>query len=166
MTDEPKLFKELNDEEFLELDDIQKIEKYRQAIDVWKRTAADLVNYQNRKASEHKELVEFSKQITVMKLMPSLESLEQVLIYAPDDPKYKEWLTGLKATIVQLEKNMEELGVTKIKTLGQPFDPHLHEAVEEAEGTPGEIIKELQPGFMLNNKVISPAKVVVGKRKE
>ena len=166
MTDEPKLFKDLTDEEFLELDNIQMLEKYRSAVELWKRTAADLANYQKRKASEHKELVEFSKQITVMKLLPSLESLEQVLVYAPDDEKYKEWLSGLKATIAQLEKTMEELGVMKIKTVGQPFDPHLHEAVEEAEGTPGEIIKELQPGFTLNNKVITPAKVVVGKRKE
>lgn len=157
------MFKDLTDEEFLELDNIQMLEKYRGAIEVWKRTAADLANYQKRKSAEHKELVEFSKEITVMKLMPSLESLEQVLVYAPNDEKYKDWITGLRATIAQLEKTMEELGVTKIKTVGQPFDPHIHEAVEEAPGAAGEILKELQPGFMLNGKVIVPAKVVVGK---
>ncbi|HEX9503311.1 MAG TPA: nucleotide exchange factor GrpE [Patescibacteria group bacterium] len=139
-------------------------EKNEETLNNWKRTAADFENFKKRTETERKELVEFSKEITVMKLIPSLESLEQVLIYAPVDDKYKEWLTGLRATIQQLEKVMEELGVVKIKAVGQPFDHSLHEAVEEVEGTEGEIVKELQPGFMLNGKVIIPAKVAVGKK--
>jgi molecular chaperone GrpE len=150
------------DEQFNEIEKLK--EQNQELTDNWKRTAADFENFKKRKEAERKELVEFSKEITVIKLMPSLESLEQVLIYAPEDDKYKEWLTGLKATILQLEKTMEELGMVKIKTIGQPFDPHLHEAVEETAGADGEIIKELQPGFMLNGKVIIPAKVVVGKK--
>ena len=150
-------------EDLLALDKPDLIEKYNTVVDSWKRAAADLDNFKKRAALERKELLEYSKQMAVLKLIPSLESLEQVLIYAPNDEKYKEWLTGLKATIMQLEKTMEELGVSKIKTVGQPFDPNQHEAVEEVDGTPGEIIKELQPGFILNGKVIIPAKVAVGK---
>lgn len=130
----------------------------------WKRTAADFENYKKRKESESKELFEFAKEMAVVRLMPSLQSLEQVLFYAPTDDKYKDWLTGLKATIQQLEKSMEELGVAKIKTVGEHFDPALHEAVEEIDGQEqGKIVKELQPGFTLNDKVIIPAKVAVGK---
>lgn len=140
----------------------------------WKRTAADFENFKKRKESETKEILEYAKEMTVMRLMPSLQSLEQVLIYAPSDEKYKDWLAGLKATIMQLEKTMEELGVVKIKTVGEQFDPSQHEAVEEVEGqeagpdasvATGKIIKELQPGFTLNNKVIIPAKVIVGKQR-
>ncbi len=130
----------------------------------WKRTAADFDNYMKRKEVESRELVEYSKEIAVMKLMPSLQSLEQVLAFAPNDEKYKDWLLGLKATIIQLEKTMEELGVVKIKTVGQQFDPHLHEAVEEIESETDGIVKEVQPGFTLNGKVMIPAKVVVGKK--
>ncbi len=130
----------------------------------WKRTAADFENYKKRKEAETKEVLEFAKEMTVMRLMPSLQSLEQVLTYAPQDDKYKDWLMGLKVTIQQLEKTMEELGVVKIKTIGEEFDPHRHEAVEEIAGQPnGKVIKEIQPGFTLNNKVIVPAKVGVGK---
>ena|SRR3989344_7291641 len=129
----------------------------------WKRTAADFENYKKRRESESKELLEFAKEVTVMKLMPTLQSLEMVLKFAPDDEKYKDWLAGLKATIMQLEKTMEELGVVKIKTVGEQFDHSQHEAVEEVEGEPGKVLKEIQPGFMLNNKVIIPAKVAVGK---
>jgi molecular chaperone GrpE len=134
-------------------------------LDNWKRTAADFENYKRRKEAEGKELLEYSNSMTVMRLMPSLQSLEQVLKYAPTDEKYKDWLLGLRATILQLEKTMEELGVMKIKTVGEKFDPHLHEAVEEQESDTDSIIKEVQPGFTLNGKVMIPAKVVVGKRK-
>jgi molecular chaperone GrpE len=132
--------------------------------DKWKRSLADFENYKKRREGETKEVLEFAKEMTVMRLMPSLQSLEQVLFYAPTDDKYKDWLQGLKATIQQLEKTMEELGVTKIKTSGEKFDPSRHEAVEEIEGgTSGIIAKEIQPGFMLNTKVIIPAKVGIYK---
>lgn len=138
--------------------------KNEELLNNWKRAAADFENFKKRKEAESKELLEFAKEMTVMRLMPSLQSLEQVLFYAPDDEKYKDWLAGLKATIQQLEKTMEELGVVKIKTAGEQFDPTRHEAVEEIAGElAGTIVKELQPGFTLNNKVIIPAKVVVGK---
>ncbi|MBX4187079.1 MAG: nucleotide exchange factor GrpE [Candidatus Doudnabacteria bacterium] len=152
-----------NDEQFNEVEKLK--ERNDELMNNWKRTAADFENYKKRTETERKELVEFSKEITVMKLIPSLESLEQVLIYAPADEKYKEWLAGLKATITQLEKTMEDLGVMKIKTVGQPFDPKVHEAVEEVAGEDGVVVKELQPGFMLYEKVIIPAKVAVGKEK-
>jgi len=133
--------------------------------DKWKRSVAEFENFKKRRQSEGQEILEYAKEMTVMKLMPSLQSLEQVLKYAPTDEKYKDWLLGLTVTIQQLEKTMEELGVVKIKTIGEKFDPSHHEAVEEVEGQePGKIVKEIQPGFMLNNKVIIPAKVAVGRK--
>lgn len=131
----------------------------------WKRTAADFENYKKRKEQEAGELLELAKEAAVFKLMPSLQSLEQVLAYAPEDERFKDWLVGLSATIRQLEKAMEELGVKKIPTVGSAFDHNLHEAVGEAAGPAGQIMEEVQPGFTLNDKVISPAKVVVGNSK-
>ena len=163
MIEEKKVFRDLTDDEFLQTEKPTLLSKYRQVVNSWKQVTAEFENYKKRKETEHKELVNFSKEITVMKLIPTLESLEQVLTYAPDDEKYTEWIAGLRATIQQLEKTMEDLGVVKIKTLGQAFDHSLHEAVEEVEGPEGKIVKEMQPGFMLNGKVIIPAKVAVGK---
>lgn len=130
----------------------------------WKRAAADLENLQKRRVKENTELLEFAKEMTVMRLLPSLQSLEQVLKFAPNDEKYQGWIDGLKATILQLEKAMEELGLKKIKTVGEAFDHSLHEAVEHEEGDGDVVVREVQPGFMLHDKVIIPAKVVVGKR--
>lgn len=140
--------------------------KYTQdeLLENWKRAAADLENFRKRRESENKELLEFAKEMAAIKLLPSLQSLEQVLKFAPNDDKYKGWLDGLKATIAQLEKAMEELGLKKIKTIGEIFDHNLHEAVEELDGEDQVVLKEVQPGFMLNDKVIIPAKVAVGKK--
>jgi molecular chaperone GrpE len=137
--------------------------KNEELLNNWKRTAADFENYRKRKEQEGSEMMQFAKEMAVMNLLPSMQSLEQVLKYAPDDEKYKDWVAGLKATILQLEKSMEELGVRKIKTVGEKFDPSLHEAVEETDGDSGVVVKEIQPGFSLNGKVIIPAKVGVGK---
>jgi molecular chaperone GrpE len=146
-------------------DEISQLQaKNEELTNNWKRTAAEFENFKKRREGEAKEILEYAKEMTIMRLMPSLQSLEQVLAFAPTDEKYKDWLQGLKATIMQLEKTMEELGVFKIKTVGEKFDPTRHEAVEEVAGEePGKIVKELQPGFTSNNKVIIPAKVAVGK---
>lgn len=147
-----------------EQDTIEELKgKNEELLNNWKRAAADLDNLQKRRVKENTELLEFAKEMTVMRLLPSLQSLEQVLKFAPNDEKYQGWLDGLKATILQLEKAMEELGLIKIKTIGEKFDHDLHEAVEEQEGNEGMILREVQPGFSLHGKVVIPAKVVVGK---
>lgn len=138
-------------------------QKNQELLNNWKRAVADLENYKKRREQETPDLIRYGREMTIMQLMPSLQSLEQVLLFAPADEKYKDWLTGLKATILQLEKTMEELGVVKIKTMGAKFDPEKHEAVEEVEAEPGVIVREIQAGFTLNGKVIVPAKVAVGK---
>jgi molecular chaperone GrpE len=160
MSEEQSSFQ--NMDENIELEDLKR--QNEDLMNNWKRAVADLENFKRRKEAENKDLLEYSKEMTVMRLMPSLQSLEQVLKFAPTDEKYKDWLLGLKATIIQLEKTMEELGVVKIKTMGAQFDPHLHEAVKEVVAEAEGITQEVQPGFTLNGKVIIPAKVIVGKK--
>jgi len=144
-----------------------------QAMAGWKRTAADFENYKRRKEAENKELVEFAREVTVAKLLPALDSLEQALRHMPkeDDQdfakKYQNWQTGVNGIVIQLDKTLAELGVKKIEAIGKKFDPHFHEAVREVESEKddGIIIDELQSGFELNGKVIRPSQVVISKKK-
>src|SRR3989338_8832471 len=129
---------EKDQQENLSLEELQK--KNLELLNNWKKTAADFENFKRRNEENKKEILEFAKELTVSKLMPSLQNLEQVLKYAPSDETYKDWVTGLKATIMQLEKDMEELGLKKIKTVGEQFDPTMHEAIEEVEGAEGQIM--------------------------
>lgn len=159
------------------------------AMSGWKRAAADFENYKRRKESENKELVEFAREVTVAKLLPMLDSLEQALRHMPEykfqnavfmSPTiqadgqvdnfaraYQNWQTGVNGIIIQLDKTLAELGVKKIEALGKKFDPHFHEAVREVESEAGDgmVVEELQTGFELNGKVIRPSQVVISKKK-
>ncbi len=149
-------------------------------LDGWKRTAADFENYKRRKEGENKELVDFAREVTVAKLLPTLDSLEQALKHQPpanDElkttqpeffDKYKNWQNGVNGIVMQLDKALEELGVKKISALGQKFNPHFHEAVREAESDKdnGIIVDEMQTGFELNGKVIRPSQVVISKKSQ
>lgn len=138
----------------------------------WKRAAADFENYKRRKEAENKELLEFAKEVTVAKLLPTLDSLEQALRHQPDIEdqdfklKYQNWQNGVSGIVKQLDKVLEELGVKKIEAIGKKFDPHVHEAVKEVVGEQddGTVVDELQSGFILNGKVIRPSQVIVSKK--
>src|SRR3989344_4506811 len=144
-------------------------EDYKQKADEylnnWKRMAADFENYKKRKDKENQELVQFAQEITVVKMLPTLESLEQALRGAPQDEKFQSWSQGVLKIVQQLEKVLLEMGIEKIKTVGEKFDFQHHEAVEmvDGEGESGKIIEEVQAGYKLNNRVIRPAKVKVIK---
>jgi molecular chaperone GrpE len=115
-----------------------------QAMAGWKRTAADFENYKKRKEGENKELVEFAREVTVVKLLPTIDSLELALRHMPEyrSPltyppapiaemegrvsakdneadeflsKYKNWQTGVNGIVMQLDKVLEELGVKRIE---------------------------------------------------
>lgn len=149
------------------------------AMNNWKRTAADFENYKRRKEGENKELVEFAREVAVAKLLPTIDSLELALKHMPEAneqsvisnqqfvEQYQTWQKGVNGIVIQLDKVLEELGVKKINAMGQKFNPHLHEAVREMESDAddGTIIDELQTGFELNGKVIRPSQVVISKKK-
>lgn len=146
-------------------------EEAQMNLNGWKRTLADFENYKKRKEAENKELIEFAKEVTVAKLLPTLDSLEQALRHSPDSvasdfvDKFNLWYQGVQGILNQLDKALLEMGVKKIEAVGKKFNPNFHEAVREAEGQEdGIVVEELQSGFELNGKVIRPATVVISKK--
>jgi molecular chaperone GrpE len=147
-------------------------------LDGWKRTQADFENYQKRKEAENKELIEFAREVTVAKLLPTLDSIEQGLLHIPaiegqetSDKnqdflqQYEQWKNGISGTLKQLDTVLGELGVKKIDAVGKKFDPYRHEAVREVPGEEdGMIMEEYQTGYELNGKVIRPSQVVISKK--
>ena len=152
-----------------------------QAMNGWRRAQADFENFKKQKERENKEFLEFAKEVTVVKLLPTLDTLEQALRHAPSFPlplegqgegsefgkKYQNWLTGINGMVLQLDKGLGELGVKKIEAIGKKFDPHFHEAGREveSENEDGIILDELQSGFILNGKVIRASQVIISKKK-
>lgn len=150
-----------------------------QAQDGWKRAMADFENYKRRKENENKELIEFAREVAVVKLLPTLDALGQALKHVPEYNQsvdsnqqtdfakaYKNWQSGVGGIVVQLDKTLAELGVKKIEAVGKKFDPNFHEALREVEteGESGMVVEELQTGFELNGKVVRPSQVVISKK--
>lgn len=135
-------------------------------LDGWRRTQADFENYQKRKEAENKELIEFSREVAVAKLLPTLDTIEQSLLHVPDDlSKLPEWKNGMDGTLKKLQDTMAELGVKRISALGKKFDPNFHEAVREVPGEEdGVVVEEYQSGYELNGKVIRPSQVTISKK--
>ena len=110
-----------------ELEEFKK--KAEDYLNNWKLTAADFENYKKRRDKENQELIQFAQEVTVVKMLPTLESLEQALKNAPQDQQFETWSQGVIKIVQQLEKTLLEMGIEKIKTVGEKFDFQLHEAV-------------------------------------
>lgn len=148
-----------------QLEDAQK--EAEQNLNGWKRAQADFENYKRRAETERQEVVEFSKELVVAKILPTLDSLEQALKHIPkiQNDQLAQWKTGIDGLLKQLDKALLEMGVKKIEALGKKFDPNFHEAVREVDGEEEEmVVEELQTGFELNGKVIRPTQVVISKK--
>lgn len=161
----------MDNEEKLEFDDADLARQLEEAqeeaqtnLSGWQRSQADFENYKKREEGKQKEILEFAKEVTIVKLLPTLDALHQGLKQAPAGVDEK-WLAGINATITQLDKVLAEMGVKKIEAIGKPFDPHFHEAVREVTGDEdGKVVEDLQTGYELNGRVIRPSQVVISKK--
>lgn len=134
----------------------------------WQRSQADFENYKKREEAKQKDILDFAKEVTVVKMLPTLDALHQGLKQAPSDVD-QNWLQGINGTVQKLDRVLEEMGVKRIEALGKPFDPHFHEAVrvvpaEETGVEDGMVVEDLQTGFEINGKVIRPSQVVISKK--
>lgn len=84
-----------------------------------------------------------------------------------DDPRLKSLVTGIEATQRELEKAFAAHGITRVAAKGLPLDPNQHQAMLEipsADAEPGTIVQEIQPGYMIKDRLLRPAMVGVAKK--
>jgi len=157
----------MSDHELKKLhDEIEKAKKESEdRLNSWKRTAADFENYKKRRSKEDQELASYIKEATIIKFLPVIEALQQGLNHLPEGQDHQKWGEGMKGVLAKLEETMKELGIEKIKTVGETYKHEFHEAVEmvEAEGKSGQIVEEVASGYRSGERVIRPAKVKVAK---
>jgi molecular chaperone GrpE len=101
--------------------------------------------------------------MVVQELLPALDNLERAFAHTPKELKDHDYIKGVRSVMKQFEQSFAQLGVKRIKTVGEVFDPRLHEAVqmEEGDGTVEVVCEELQPGYLLGDEVIRHAMVKV-----
>jgi len=124
---------------------------------------ADAMNLRRRTDEERARMAGFYKALVVRDLLPVIDNLERAIKHAPKDLADHDYVKGVQGVVKQFEKTLAELGVERIKTVGEPFDPRFHEAIqmEEGDGDQEIVSEELQPGFILGDEVIRHAMVKV-----
>lgn len=130
------------------------------------RLQAEFTNYKRREAENRAELLSHARRDVVLQLLPLLDNIDRALSHRPEELKDNAWAGGVAAVGKQAGEALAKLGVTRIASVGEPFDPQLHEAIsyEEGEGEQEVVVEELQPGYMQGDTVLRHAMVKVGKQ--
>lgn len=134
-----------------------------QLTEALQRERADATNIRRRHDEAMAQLRTRVKATVVEDLLPVIDNFERALKHVPEDIKDHDYITGVQGVVKQFEKTLGDIGVERIKTVGEPFDPKLHEAVSMEEGDSGEetVCEELQSGYKLGDDVIRHAMVRV-----
>lgn len=132
------------------------------------RERADAMNLRRRHEEQMNGLRNTVKANVVADLLPVIDNFERALKHVPEDLAENDYVKGIQGIVKQFEKTLADLGVERIATVGEPFDPNLHEAVtmEEGEGTKEVVSEELQSGYRLGDDVIRHAMVRVRLEQE
>jgi molecular chaperone GrpE len=160
--------------EFTEVEDIELLkqalsearEKAETNLAGWQRAQADFANYRKRSEREKANLGKYAKGELMLKLLPALDDMERALAAIPPRQEKLGWVEGVKLIERKLRATLETEGLEPIKALGEPFDPHFHEAVMAGKGKEGVVVSEIQKGYQLHDRVLRPSKVVVGSGEE
>ena len=160
--------------EMAEIDDLESLkqalaetqQKTEEYLANWQRTQADFVNYKRRIEQERLDFNRFANANLIISLLPILDDLERAFDSVPPKLVKHSWLDGIKLVDRKFRASLEAQGLTPIKSLGEPFDPNFHEAIRQDKGKEGIVIEEFQKGYLLGDRVLRPAKVVVGNGEE
>ncbi len=147
---------------------IEALQKERDELeDRLLRMAAEFDNYRKRTARQQEENVKWAAEETVRELLPMLGSFKRAMAIEPpeeNDP-FRE---GIEQIYQQLNDAFGKIGLRVVETVGHPFDPTVHEAVmgmETDEYPEGTVIEEMEEGYLLNGRLLRPAKVITAKAK-
>lgn len=135
-------------------------------LDGWQRAQAEFANYKKRQGTERAQMRARVTADVLRKILPVVDDFERALATMPSDLSQLTWCEGVFLIKAKLDAILNSEGVKPIETRGQTFDPVYHEAVtyEEAVGyEEGQIIGEVQRGYILDERVLRPALVRVAK---
>jgi len=124
----------------------------------WQRSQADFINYKRRQEEQVAEWSKIFNEGLLRDILPALDSLDASI-------KNSDNSDGLEAVKSQLMKILRQHGLGEIRTIGEKFNPELHEAVEQvgADAPEGTVVEETQKGYLMNGKVLRAAKVRVSR---
>jgi molecular chaperone GrpE len=154
-----------------ELDDLKKAldeQKTRSEINLagWQRAQADFQNYKRFAEQDKADTCKYANAGLLSAILPVLDDFERALASVTDETTTAKLLEGLNLINRKFKDTLHKQGVIQIQSLGMEFDPHTMEAITCAKGQKDVVVQELERGYKLQDKVIRPAKVIVGSGEE
>jgi len=145
---------------------IKEKERAGELLAGWQRAQADYANLKKEGERIAKETVAWANASFMAEVLPVYNHFKVALNHIPQEQRQESWVQGIIMIGKQFSDFMAKYGISEIKTVGEKFDPNLHEALthEECEEYESDVIfEEVQPGYLLDDKVLMPAKVRVAK---
>jgi len=130
--------------------------------DSFLRERAELENFKKRMQREKGEALRFAAEPIVRELLPVIDDLERAVDAAEDDDN--PLLAGVRLVLKSALAILENHGVRRIDADGQPFDPHLHEAIAQVNHPQleaNQVVQQFRPGYQLHERLLRPAQVSV-----
>lgn len=144
--------------------ELQKLKAERDSLlDRLARTQAEFENARRRASKEQQDFRDYAAADAVKSLLPVIDSFERALQVKSDPGDFR---SGVELIYKQLQDALAKLGVRAIPAKGEPFDPHVHEAIEMVETSDAadhEVLEELQRGYKFKDRLLRPAMVKVAK---
>jgi molecular chaperone GrpE len=134
------------------------------------RMAAEFDNYKKRATREMNDFRKFANENFAKALLSVVDSMDLAIESSSNDKHVNNSMVeGVNMTLKEILKIFEQFGVKRFESIGNTFDPNIHQAVmqEETDKFPENTVsKELQKGFMIHDRLLRPAMVVVSKKSE
>jgi molecular chaperone GrpE len=154
-----------------EVDHLQLLEDTRTKADehwnLYLRTQADLENLRRRAERDVQNAHKFGLEKFVNELLPVIDSMEMGMAAADaEDEAVKPLFEGMELTLKMFQSVLEKMGVTAVNPENEPFNPEFHQAMsmqETADAAPNTVLAVMQKGYVLNDRLVRPAMVVVSK---
>jgi molecular chaperone GrpE len=137
--------------------------------DKYLRAHAEFENAKKRLEKEKMDFVKYANEGFLYEFLPIVDNLEIAEKYIKEAKDFKAVREGVDMIQAQIQEFLKNVGIERMKTAGEKFDPHLHEAVETEDSKDKEdglIVAELKPGYRLNGKLLRPASVRIVKRRD
>lgn len=148
-----------------ELQELQ--QKYSDLEDKYYRAEAEMANMHKRFKKEQEQLLKYDGQSLARDVLPVLDNLSRALKIEATDDAAVQLKHGIEMVFRDMEKALKDNHITRIEALGKPFDPTFHQAVKtvpvEENQTSETVVEVFQDGYLLKDRVLRPAMVVVAQ---
>lgn len=132
------------------------------------RVSADFDNFKRRTAEERQDIIDAARADLALQFVPVIDNFDRAAQHVPKEIEQSDWYKGFEGIQKQFDQVLDSLGIARVESVGQPFDPERHEAVSHEPSDKHDkdtVSEEFEAGYTLGDSVIRPAKVKVSSGK-